>query len=107
MDRVFNLIKVVFDDNEEYFHILPQLFMQYFYKSTFEQDVPVLQIEGQLMDITKRLSAKTVEGIKTDSCEASKSKQTVFKMKHFDPPKENKVKIFKAEYFNSNAEVYT
>lgn len=34
--------------------------MQYFYKKAFEHKQPVLDIERKLMEITKRLSAKTI-----------------------------------------------
>jgi hypothetical protein len=55
---VFELIKHVFHDDEEYFHILPQLLIQRFWKSTFAQNRPILDVEGELFAIIKDLSAK-------------------------------------------------
>jgi hypothetical protein len=64
VDDIYDKIKVLFADNEEYFHILPQLFMQYFYKSVFVKKRPVLEVEKELMTLAKRLSAKTAESLK-------------------------------------------
>lgn len=76
--------------------------MQYFHKNVFEKKRPILDIEKELFSITKRLSAKTVAELKTNDSLDHKGRQNItFKMKHFDPPKNNKVNLFKAAYFNS------
>ena len=45
IEKVFDLISKIFADNEDYFHILPQLFMQYFYKYAFYKRRQALDIE--------------------------------------------------------------
>ena len=37
MEEVYQHVKRLFFQNEEYFHILPQLFVQYFWNHTFAQ----------------------------------------------------------------------
>lgn len=101
IDKVYDLVKDIFEDNEEYFHIVPELFIQYFYKNTFIKQRPILEIESELFEITKRLSAKTVAGIKTDKAADLKSRHMTLKMKHFDPPNDSKVNLFKLKYFNN------
>ena len=66
IDQIYDHIKVLFSDNEEYFHILPQIFMQYFYKNVLVKHRPVLEVEKELMEITKRLSKKTAESLPKD-----------------------------------------
>jgi len=45
IETIYELVKKIFDDNEEYFHIVPQLFIQYFYKNVFVKKRPILDIE--------------------------------------------------------------
>lgn len=75
--------------------------MQYFYNNVFDKKRPILDIEKELFNITKKLSAKTVAEIKTGDGPDHKGRHMTFKMKHFDPPNNNKVNLFKAAYFNS------
>lgn len=63
VDRVYDLIRVLFMDNEEYFHILPQLFMQYFYDNVLIKHRPVLEVEKELKAITDRLSERTMASL--------------------------------------------
>jgi len=57
--------------------------------------------------IIKRLSAKTNASIK-DNGSQQKSRQTTFKMSHFNPPTECKVNLFKnAVYFDDYATLYS
>lgn len=42
IDQVYNLIKDIYGDNEEYFQILPELFVQYFYDNVFGKGRPIL-----------------------------------------------------------------
>ena len=43
-ERIFELVKLIFHDDEEYFHIIPQAFIQYFYNSTFREGRPILAV---------------------------------------------------------------
>lgn len=48
IDTIYELVKKIFDDNEEYFHIVPQLFIQYFFKKVFVDKKPILEVEAEL-----------------------------------------------------------
>lgn len=45
IDQIFNLVKNVFHEDEEYFHIIPQLFIQYFWKHAFKGKESIQNIE--------------------------------------------------------------
>jgi len=59
IEHIFAQIKSVFTFNEEYFHIYPQILLQYFYENTLLKEISLLEVEHKLMDITKQLSDKT------------------------------------------------
>lgn len=59
VDLIFDLIKTLFASNEEYFHILPLIFIEHFYTHVLQDKKPVLEVEKNLMTITKKLSAIT------------------------------------------------
>lgn len=101
IDKIYSIVGNIFNDNEEYFQIVPQLFVQYFYKHAFEQNQPFLQIEKELTKITKDLSAKTVAQMNNSEEANRQGRKVEFKMNNFEPPKENKVNLFKPAYFNS------
>jgi hypothetical protein len=44
IDRVYDLVKSLFAENEEYFHIVPQLFTQYFVVQAFQKKRSILDI---------------------------------------------------------------
>jgi hypothetical protein len=52
------MIKNAFHDDEEYFHIIPQIFIQYFYNSSFIKKKPILDVEAKLFSIIKDFSSR-------------------------------------------------
>lgn len=58
IDRLFNLIKHIFHDDEEYFHIIPQTFIQYFWNNVFKHNRPILDVEADLQKIIREMSKK-------------------------------------------------
>ena len=71
---------------------------------------PVLEVEEELMNITKRLSAKTAASLPQDKSGGHKNnhKKATFKLKHNkNTPNNNKVNLFKKRsYFESYEELY-
>ena len=103
--RIFELVKQAFHDDEEYFHIIPQAFIQHFYNSTFKENRPILAVEEELSalirDISKSESGATVE----DSAPAD---SLSVKLKHFDPPSDYKCNLFKnTSFFGSYEALYS
>jgi hypothetical protein len=97
------LIKHVFHDDEEYFHIVPQLFIQYFYKNSFTKNRPILEVESGLSSMLKSISSK--EAALLGPADVSSSISSVaFNLKYFDPPKDTKVNLFKDTAFFSSYE---
>lgn len=72
IEGIYELVKRIFEDNEEYFHIVPQLFIQYFYRQVFINRRSILEVEKELFDITKRLSEKTLTMVQTDADSSKK-----------------------------------
>ena len=65
---------------------------------------PVLEVEKNLMAITKKLSAITAGNLEGGK---KKMRMVVFNMKNGLPPENNKVNLFKdAKYFSSYEEIY-
>jgi hypothetical protein len=58
IDKVFELVKRLFHESEDYFHIIPQLFIQHFWKSGCIEKWPVLEIEAKLKGIIKAISTR-------------------------------------------------
>lgn len=44
IEHIYDLVKKIFEDNEEYFHIVPQLFIQYFYNNVLLKKRPILDV---------------------------------------------------------------
>ena len=44
IDRVYDLVKSLFAENEEYFHIVPQLFTQCFVVQAFQKKRSILDV---------------------------------------------------------------
>ena len=83
---------------------MPQIFMQYFYDSVLLKHRPVLEVERELMEVTKKLSARTAEAILNEEDKEGRGAQKKFtvKMNNFNPPDNNKVNLFtKVKYFDS------
>lgn len=105
IDKVFELVKHIFHDDEEYFHIIPQLFIQHFWNSNFVAKKPILDIEAKLQGIIKAFSAK--ESPSTNSSQGQAYSLNI-KMKHFNPPNDFKVNLFKdTSYFSSYEVLYS
>jgi hypothetical protein len=84
--------------------------MQYFYDSVLLKHRPVLEVERELMDTIKKLSAKTEAALLNEGDKVAKGhqKHATIKMANFDPPNNNKVNLFtKAKYFESYEEIYS
>ena len=74
--------------------------MQYFYNNALIKKRPVLNVEEELMEITKRLSAKTVASMPSDEDRMKKTRNVKFKLPNGTPPTSNKVNLFKdVKYF--------
>lgn len=98
-------MKHIFNDDEEYFHIIPQLFIQHFWKSNFTDKKPILDIEAKLQNIIKVFSAKESSGTNINQGQAYSLN---IKMKNFNPPNDFKVNLFKdTAYFNSYEVLYS
>lgn len=104
---MYDLVKDIYNDNEEYFHIIPQLFIQYFYVNTIQKQRPILEVEKELYAITKKLSEKTVAAIeqKKEKKKNENKKNPTIKMTNFQP-EGKKVNLFKMDYFDSYEAVY-
>lgn len=64
-------------------------------------------MEADLMNLTRKLSAKTSQMAPQDNKEAQKGKKMTLKMEHFDPPSSNKVNLFKqVVLFDSYEDIY-
>lgn len=44
IDTIYHLLKKCFESNEEYFHILPQLFIQFFFNNAIKKQRPVADV---------------------------------------------------------------
>lgn len=42
--EVSKLVKTVFEDNEDYFHIIPQIIARYYYQEAILKGKPVLEV---------------------------------------------------------------
>lgn len=98
IDTIFGLIKHIFTDDEEYFHIIPQLFIQYFWNNTFSLNRPILDIENELLKMIKTISAKESSGQPVGNGAPSIN----IKMKNFNPPSDYKVNLFKDTAYFGN-----
>ena len=58
IDAIFAAVKHIFSDSEDYFHIIPQIFIQYFWNNAFAKGRPILEIESELFSIVQQLSKK-------------------------------------------------
>lgn len=98
-------MKHIFHDDEEYFHIIPQLFIQHFWNSNFIEKKPILDIEARLQNIIKAFSAKESSGSNSSQGQAYSLN---IKMKNFNPTNDFKVNLFKdTAYFNSYEVLYS
>ncbi len=56
IDKIFVNVKKAFFKNQEYFQIIPQIFIQYFYRQKLDENKNVLSIQQNLKKIIKSLS---------------------------------------------------
>lgn len=101
INEIFELVKHIFHDDEEYFHIIPQLFIQYFYNGTFNNNRPILELESDLKRIIKDISSRESSG----KTEGGQSYSLNVKMRNFNPPSDFKVNLFKDTAYLSSYEV--
>jgi hypothetical protein len=96
------MIKQGFHDDEESFHIIPQLFIQYFFKNTFEKHKPILKVEEELSAMIKKISQSESGGA---SGAPTQTYKLDIKMKNFNPPNDFQVNLFKDTSFFNNYEI--
>lgn len=106
IEKVFESIKHLFHEDEAYFHIVPQLFIQYFWNNNIKEGRPILSIEAELTAIIKDISNKESKAGAPES--GTKGYSLDVKLKNFDPPKDFKVNLFEeTAYFSSYEVLYS
>lgn len=107
-ERLFTLVKELFAVSEDYFHIIPQLFIQYFWNNSINKKKPVLDIETKLYGMIKKFSEMcTVEEQKPQNAE--KIEKIEIKLTHANPPNNFKVNLFNSttSLFNNYEALYS
>jgi hypothetical protein len=58
IERIYDLIKILAHEEEEYFHIIPLLFIRHFEANIFDKKTPALDSEKNIKRIINDLLAK-------------------------------------------------
>lgn len=92
IENIFASIKHLFHEDEAYFHIIPQLFIQYFWNNNIKEGRPILNIEAELTAIIKDISSKELQTGAPET--GTKGYNLDVKLKNFNPSKDFKVNLF-------------
>ena len=96
IEPIYRKVKQIFASNEEYFHIIPQVFIQFFWNKKINEKRPILEME--------RFLKKTIESLSKLEMSSQTEEPYVapvlnFKFSNFDPPSEASVNLFSQNVF--------
>ena len=96
IEPIYRKVKQIFASNEEYFHIIPQVFIQYFWNKKINEKRPILEVERFLKKTIESLSKLEMSSRAEEPYEAPVLN---FKFSNFDPPSEASVNLFSQNVF--------
>lgn len=99
LSDIAELVKTVFADNEDYFHILPQVIATNYYQEAILKGKPVLEVEETVAKVLEEIGSKATEmPPQGDAFYQERSIEEVV-FKHFHPDKPLPINILQ-EYHN-------
>jgi hypothetical protein len=96
IEPIYRKVKQIFASNEEYFHIIPQVFIQFFWNKKINEKRPILEVERFLKKTIESLSKLEMSSRAEEPYEAPVLN---FKFANFDPPSEASVNLFSQNVF--------
>jgi hypothetical protein len=96
IEPIYRKVKQIFASNEEYFHIIPQVFIQFFWNKKINEKRPILEVERFLKKTIESLSKLEMSSRAEEPYEAPVLN---FKFSNFDPPSEASVNLFSQNVF--------